>query len=53
MADWRRDVQEVQVRDVHLGGAQRVRDEESQDVHRQGSYERHYSGWCHYATLRS
>ena len=43
-SDGWRDVQEVQVRDGDLGGTQRLRDEEGQDVHRQGAHEGHYPG---------
>ena len=44
LSDGWRDVQEVQVRDGDLGGTQRLRDEEGQDVHRQGAHEGHYPG---------
>ena len=41
-ADWRRDVEAVQVRVLHLGWAQRVRDEEGQDVDGQGAAQGHH-----------
>ena len=44
LSDGRRAFQEVQVRILHLGGAQRVRDEEGQDVHGQGPPQGHHPG---------
>ena len=42
LSDWGRDVKAVKVCVLHLGRAKRVRDEEGQDVDRQGPAQGHH-----------